>query len=36
MDVQGSELSIVRHGRTALAESVTVQCEISFVMLSRA
>jgi hypothetical protein len=27
---------ILRHGRAALAESVTVQCEISFVMLSRA
>jgi FkbM family methyltransferase len=33
MDVQGSELSILVHGRTKLAQCVAVQTEISFITL---
>jgi FkbM family methyltransferase len=33
LDVQGSELSILEHGRTKLAKCVAVQTEISFITL---
>jgi len=33
IDVQGSELSVFRHGRTRLAQAVVIQSEISFVPL---
>src|SRR5688572_4829185 len=33
MDVQGSELAMLRHGRDKLAKAVAVQLEVSFVSL---
>ena len=33
MDVQGSELMVLRHGRAKLAEAVAIQVEVSFVTL---